>query len=107
MATLNASLAKWIGNELEISRGDYSLPPDVTLPGELWLRSAWVRRRGVLLGRRWYLQCPDCRNQATVDMVGTDEIDGSDDTCIEFLAAHGYVAKSEAYPELMEYVRVQ
>ncbi len=94
MATIDASAAsarQWIGDELRIKRGDYGPPEGFTLPPELKLCAVWVRspRTNGLLGQRWYLQRFGAGG--SIDLIGTEELDGSQRTMTEFLEEHGYV----------------
>jgi hypothetical protein len=96
MAQVNTEAAEYIGYELIVSNdGDFEVPPPYTLPTHLRLCVALVRRRGVVLGQRWYLQEHDGDDETSIDLVSPVEIEGSYEICHAFLRAHNYTCEDD------------
>ena len=90
---VDTSYRDYVGNFLQISGTDYSVPAGWNLPPALSLHSCWVRSsRGVLLGRSWYLQHAGEHwgAEGTINHVSSDVVDGSLEQMQAFLAHHGY-----------------
>jgi hypothetical protein len=97
MALVDTTHATYIGNDLKIDLGNYSVPGDWLLPKKLCQRSVIVQARGGVLGRRWYLTAWGRDDQPRgIDMVSTEAIDGSYEIMEAFLAHHGYQCVDEA-----------